>query len=559
MSETVSTADRLADECLDLLFRVDPLWPSLLGVPGEHDRLLPDHAAATAARNRAAFADLAARAEALDAETLSERDVVTRDVVIQQARVAIDLVDSRGVEIAVSDTLDAPVQRLVSVLPMISLTDTAKAEGYLNRLAAVGSYVDTTIERQRVGAADGLLPPGFLVEAGIAWADRYLADLAADPLRLAAEVDVPGFAAERDRLLTDVVRPAVRRYREFLAGELRPRALPADRPGLCWLPGGEEAYAALLRVHTSTDRGARELHDIGLRLVEELAAEYREVGSRVFGSTDLGEIFTRLRTDPALRWRDADELLDAARSAIARAEAVASKWFGRIPPQRCAVLPVPESEAEDGTIAYYVEPALDGSRPGRYYANTHRAAERSRHTSEAIAFHEAVPGHHFQLSTALGLTELPLLRRVADVNAYTEGWGLYSERLADEMGLYSDDVARLGMLTQDSMRAARLVVDTGLHALGWSRERAVEYFRENVPMPPLEIEAEIDRYAGLPAQAVSYMVGRLEIERLRGMAERELGPVFDIRRFHDVVLGGGNLPLSVLDTVVRDWVASQRG
>jgi uncharacterized protein (DUF885 family) len=192
-----------------------------------------------------------------------------------------------------------------------------------------------------------------------------------------------------------------------------------------------------------------------------------------------------------------------------------------------------------------------------YYANTDQVTERFRHQAEATAFHEAVPGHHFQLSIALELPDMPLLRRIAEVNAYTEGWGLYTERLADEMGLYSDDVARLGMLTADSMRAGRLVVDTGLHAKGWSRARAVAYLSEHTPMAAVEIEAEVDRYIAFPGQALSYMVGRLEIQRIRTAAEAALGEKFDIRGFHDVVLGNGPLPLSVLAEVVEDWVAEQ--
>jgi uncharacterized protein (DUF885 family) len=535
--------DRLADELVEVLFEANPLWPSLLALPGEHDRL-PDPSAEAAQRLRAKYRGIVARAEG------AEGDPVTREVVTQQANAAIDLIDSRLPEFLVSDGFAAPVQGLLLELPVIKLTDETKARGFLARLAAIPSYVDVVITRQR----DGLAPAGFLVDLGISYFERHLAKPESDPLRL--DVEVAGFAEERDRLLADAVRPALARYRDFLAGEVNPRAVPDDRPGVCWQPGGEDRYRRLIRVHTTTGRTAQDLHDTGLALIESLAEEYREVGSRVFGTTAVPEIFARLRTDPQLRWRSGEELLEAARTAIRRAEAAAPQWFRTVPGQECEVSAIPEAEAERGTIAYYIEPALDGSRPGVYYANTYRAQERFRHTSEAIAFHEAVPGHHFQLSTALGLSQLPLLRRIASVNAYTEGWGLYAERLAEEMGLYSGDLSRLGMLTQDSMRAGRLVVDTGMHALGWSRQQAVDFLREHTPMARLEVEAEIDRYAGWPAQALSYMVGRLEIQRIRGEAESELGDRFDIRAFHDIVLGEGILPLPVLDSVVRAWAAA---
>ncbi|TVT26256.1 DUF885 domain-containing protein [Amycolatopsis rhizosphaerae] len=517
---------------------------SVLGLPGEHDRL-PDLGMETEGRLRARYSDLARRAAG------AEGDAVTRQVVIQQAQAAVDLLDARLPEFLVSDSFDAPVQRVLLDLSLTKLTDPDRAKGFLTRLAALPSFVDQVIERQR----GELVPPGFLVDMAIAYFDRFLADPAAGPLRL--DADVPGFAAERDRLLTGAVRPALRRYRDFLATEVKPRSLPAERAGLCWQPGGEQRYQGLIRVHTTTGRSARELHETGLALIESLGEEYRELGSRVFGTTELPEIFHRLRTDPALRWSSGEELLASARTAIRRAEEAAPRWFRTVPERRCEVSAVPEGDADGGTIAYYIEPALDGSRPGTYYANTFQAEQRFRHTAEAIAYHEAVPGHHFQISLAQGLSGLPLLRRIADVNAFVEGWGLYAERLADEMGLYTSDLARLGMLTQDSMRAGRLVVDTGLHALGWSRRQAVDYLTEHTPMAPMEIEAEIDRYAGCPGQALSYMVGRLEILRIRDEAERALGGKFDIRDFHDIVLGGGNLPLSVLGTVVETWTRGQ--
>ncbi|ROS38265.1 DUF885 domain-containing protein [Amycolatopsis thermoflava] len=543
----MSEVDALAEELTGLLFEADPLRPSVLGLPGTHDRL-PDLTASAEKRHRTAYLDVAARAEA--ATPADAEEAVTRDVVIQQARAAVDLLDARLPEFAVSDAFTAPLQLLLMTLPMVELTDETRARGFLARLAAFPAFVDQVVERQ----AAGPVPPDFLVDSAIGYFDRMLA--APELTSLQLDVRSATLAAERDALLSGFMRPALARYREFLAEDLRPRARPAEEAGLCWQPGGLLRYAGLIRAHTTTERTAQELHDIGLALIADLAGEFRTLGRRVFGTGDLAAIFERLRTDPALRWGSGEELLAAARAAITRAEAEAPRWFRTIPSARCEVRPVPESDADAGTIAYYVEPALDGSRPGIYYANTFHAGERFRHVSEAVAFHEAIPGHHFQLSLALEL-DLPLLRRVAEVNAYTEGWGLYAERLAEEMGLYTGDVARFGMLTQDAMRAARLVVDTGLHALGWSRQQAVDYLRDNTPMAPVEIEEEVDRYAGCPGQALSYMTGRLEIERIRAGAERALGDRFDIRDFHDVVLGHGILPLPVLDRVVSNWITSR--
>ncbi|MBM7771300.1 uncharacterized protein (DUF885 family) [Actinokineospora baliensis] len=552
----MTTADdrvlALADELLDLQLTAEPLGATLLGVPGYDDRLA-DATEGTAIAQRAAAVDIAARAHLVEA--VSAENAVTAKVIAQQAEAIVDKVDARMVEYTISDIFVGPAASLLTFLPMVVLPDAERGQAYLSRLRQVPEHLEQVAERHRAGIAAGRVPVRKLVDSAVAHLDRYLgAGLTADPL-LAQQLagDDNGFAAERERVVADVVRPAFAAYRSLLIDEIAQHGRPEDRPGLCALPGGDEAYAALSRVHTTTDRTPEQLHQTGLDIIANLREEYAELGSRVFGVSDQAEVFQRLITDPALRWRDADELLEHARAAIERAEEAAPRWFGRLPGQRCRVEPVPAAEAPGGPAAYYMQPSLDGLRPGVYYANTDRAHERDRFLAEVTAFHEAVPGHHFQLTIAMELSDLPLLRRLADVNAYAEGWGLYTERLAEEMGLYSDDVARFGMLAMDSMRAGRLVVDTGLHAKGWSREQAVDYLRANTPLSALEIGNEVDRYIAYPGQALSYMVGRLEIQRVRAEAEARLGDRFDIRAFHDLVLCGGPLPLKVLDEVVTAW------
>jgi uncharacterized protein (DUF885 family) len=554
MTDPAATVAALADELVEVLFDQDPLSPTLMGVDAPHVAL-PDLSESAEAGFRARFVDVAERAEALAGAELSTADELTRGTVAQQARSAVAMLDSLLVEYTVTDFFVGPASLLLTQLPMLQLTTPELAEAFLLRLAAVPGYLAGVLARHRTGVAAGRTPVARLVESAITHLDRYLGDPAGDPL---AQHEAPAagpadFAARRDQLLADVVRPAFAAYRDGLT-ELRSAARPEEHCGLHWLPDGDAAYAALAAVHTSTERTPDELHETGLRLIAELAAEYAEVGRRVFGTTELPEIFRRMRTDEQLRWDSAEEILDAARDAIGRAEAAAPNWFGRLPDKPCEVRAVPPTEAAGAAPAYYLPPSLDGSRPGVYFANTDRFGERFRHSAQSTAYHEAVPGHHFQISLALELTDLPLLRRIASVTAYVEGWGLYSERLAEEMGLYSDDVARLGMLSADSMRAGRLVVDTGMHAKGWSRQQAVDFLLENTPMAEVEIQAEIDRYIAFPGQALAYMVGRLEIQRLRRVAEQALGERFDVRAFHDLVLGGGALPLSVLEQIVTDWV-----
>jgi uncharacterized protein (DUF885 family) len=554
METTPDTAVGLADELMVEMFLAEPLAPTLLGVPGYDDQLA-DPSEEFAAGLRERVTRLGERAATVS--TVNSQDEVTRKVVAQQCRSVLDNLDARAVEYTISDLFVAPAAGLLTALPMIVVADADRAQPLEEGGRAVPRYLDGVVERHRAGLAAGRLPVATLVRNAVAHLDRYLGDPDHDPLAREQPVaaELPSFVDDRARVLAEVVRPAFARYRDTIAGEFLDRGRPDDRPGLGWLPDGDAMYAALSRVHTTTDRTPDDLHQAGLDLIAGLAEEYAALGQQVFGTAELTEIFHRLRTDPALRWHDADELLTAARTAITRAEAEAPKWFGRLPSQRCQVEPVPAAEAPGAPGAYYMLASLDGLRPGTYYANTYEATERYRQTSEATAFHEAVPGHHFQITIAMELANLPLLRRFADVTAYAEGWGLYCERLADEMGLYSGDLDRLGMLTLDSMRACRLVVDTGLHAKGWSRQQAIDYMTQNSPMPPVEIVAEVDRYIAAPGQALAYMVGRLEIQRLRAATEARLGERFDIRGFHDEVLGSGPLPLTVLAEVIDAWAA----
>lgn len=555
------TVNQIADELVDVIFDRDPVVASLLGVRDREDRVR-DFSDTAEKIMQDRLSDLVTRTRALDPATVTSTDRVTRAVILQQAEAMLDGLYTRGVEYTVADTMFDPAIGMLAMLSMVGIVEQEHADGFLVRLAGIPDALAALAERRRAGIGAGRPPVRRLAQAAVEHFDRYLAEPANDPLRVPAPpadgpVDVEAFAAERDRVLQAHVYPAIARYRDALANDVAPYGRPDDKPGLCWLPDGEDFYVRCARLHTTTDRTPDELHRTGLDVIAGLAAEYADVGERVFGTRDLAEIFTRLREDPVMRWSDGDELLAAARAAIQRAEQVAPQWFATLPTQQCVVEPVPEAEAPGAGVAYYMQPAMDGSRPGTYYANTYQAEQRDRFNSEAIAFHEGVPGHHFQLTLALERPELPLLRKIADVTAYAEGWGLYAERLADEMGLYSDDIARLGMLSEDSMRASRLVVDTGLHAMGWSRQQAVDFMLENTANSRIEIETEVDRYIAAPGQALSYMVGRLEIQRIRAEAEQALGDRFDIRAFHDVVLGNGLLPLNVLDEVVHEWVGEQ--
>ncbi|HJU00965.1 MAG TPA: DUF885 domain-containing protein, partial [Actinomycetes bacterium] len=362
--------------------------------------------------------------------------------------------------------------------------------------------------------------------------------------------DAARFREQLAKLVTGSVRPAMARYRDLLATEVLARARPDDRCGLAHLPDGEAVYRAAVAAHTTTDRDPADLHRLGLELVAELEQEYRALGERVLGTADMGQVLGRLRDDPALRFRSPEEILQSGRDALARAVAALPRIVGRIPEAPCVVDEMSPYEARDAVLGYYQPPTADGSRPGVHWLNTSAPTSRTRYEYEALAFHESVPGHHLQFALAQELEELPRFRRFGYVTAFSEGWALYTERLADELGLYSGDLERFGMLSFDSWRACRLVVDTGLHAFGWGRDQAIDYMLANSALTRTNVENEVDRYVADPGQALAYMVGRLELVRLRRLAADRQGPRFDLRAYHDLVLGTGGVPLAVLAEVV---------
>lgn len=431
---------------------------------------------------------------------------------------------------------------------------------WLDKLAAFPAAVDMLRERLAVAAAAGRAPLARHTRAAIARIDQHLdGPIDDDPLLAQApptELSPDHVDAWREdvaAMVVDVVRPALRR----LCVTLREVCLPAGRSdeacGLLHLPGGVEAYEQLVIAHTADGVTPDQVHATGLEQVERLAQEYRELGARTFDTDDLDAIFRRLRDDATLQFTRAEDVEAAARQLHERAQELAPKWFARTPRSPCEVRAV-----EHGSLAFYSPPTEDGSRPGVFFFNTSDPTMWGPNLA-ATVFHEGIPGHHFQAALALEDDTLHDLHRRQFLPAFGEGWALYAERLADEAGMYLDDVQRLGMLSTDSLRACRLVVDTGMHALGWTRQEAIDFMLDNSPLHVGEVIAEVDRYIAMPGQATSYMIGRLAIERLRDEAAARLGDDFDLRTFHDVVLSHGMLSLSALELVVRRWDGSVQG
>ena len=542
----------------DLAQLADDYWQAILDEEPTERHMLGDYSDVASYeevsreaedRYAATLRDFARRAEAIGSDSLDPEERLTRGVIISSATAHADVLDtSLGCRNA--DPVHGPQGTLSLLMGLLAVPDSAVADAMPAKIDAIGTHFRQLAERTRDGLATGWVSPAFAVSATIEQIDKHLAvPLADEPVvaavRLPDDVDAESVRRALREAVERSLRPGLEAYREALR-EALPKARSEQECGLSWLPGGSEAYDATLRYFTTTEKTAQEIHDIGLAQVAKLADEYRALGPEVLGTDDLAEIFEAMRTDPKLHFEDGDEMVEQAKVALARAEAAMGDWFEVVPKAPCAV-----QGTDVGAKAFYFPPATDGSRGGTFFVNTEDASSWGRFELEAMAFHEGVPGHHLQLAIASELPDtMPEFRKHLHSSAYAEGWGLYTERLSDEMGLYSSAVDRMGMYSADSLRACRLVVDTGLHALGWSRQQAIDFMVDNSPLTEGVCRPEVDRYICHPGQATSYMIGRLEIQRMRAEAEERQGERFEVKKFHSAVLDSGSLPLDVLDRVV---------
>jgi uncharacterized protein (DUF885 family) len=561
------TLQRLAAEYWDAVLESNPTTATLLGDHRFDDRI-EDFSPEVEAAQRRQWESILARATAVDAASLDVEDAVTRGQLVVETGDAVALTDAHMVELT-SDQMTGFHVGLVQSVPMMSAPDPTSAGMLLERFRQVPAAMEQLAGRFVEGAAAGRTPAAICVSRSLNTIEGYLASpLDGDPFVTLTgpphgddQAAWDGEAAWREELRAIAagdIRPAYRRLADVMRCELLPVARDDDHPGLSWLADGPELYAALVAHHTSLDVPAEEIHAIGMdEVTRRLPAEYAEVGGRLFGLTDPAAVLDRLRQDQSLRYRSGDEIMADARDAFEAATAAMGGWFGRLPQAPCTIEPVPDFLAPDSPSAYYFPPPGDGSRGGTYFVNTYGPEHKARYETASIAFHEAIPGHHLQLAIAMELAGLPDFRRFSLSNtAYVEGWGLYSERLAEEMGLYRNDLDRMGMLAADSMRACRLVVDTGLHAMGWTRSQAIDFMASNSPISVDEVTVEIDRYIGMPGQALAYKLGQREIFRLREEARSALGDRFDVKGFHDAVLGSGAVGLPVLGEIVGRWAAA---
>jgi uncharacterized protein (DUF885 family) len=539
-----AAAARLIERYWDGLLEVEPLLGTAIGDERGDDRLPdpgPDGRAERERLHRGALEELGL----LEVDKLEEDQRLSLDILEAIARRDLASLEHRTDRLSAVSHLWGPAG-LIGELASLQRADTPeRVRRYATRIAATPAYYDAELEIMREGIADGVTAPRIVVERALAQIDRLLASGAEDSPALAP---VPVEDAEgRSLMITavaDHLLPALQRYHEGIRDYL-PHA--TETIGLSALPGGEAMYAAQILSWTTLELDAREVHELGVADLEKIQDERARVAG-ILGHPDAAAAEAAIARDPAFRFASPEELKATAEAQVRASWDLAPSWFGRIPSANCEVRLVEEFREADMPFAFYNQPTEDGSRPGVYYVNGFDLSRKPKHHLAPTTYHEANPGHHFQVALEQEMGGRPALRRFGGFlagSAFTEGWGLYSERLADEMGLYADEAERLGMLDLQGMRAARLVVDTGIHALGWSRERAISTL-ESAGVPTVEATIETDRYITMPGQALSYKIGQFEIERQRSAASEREGADFSLRAFHDRLLALGSLPLAAL-------------
>ena len=509
--------------------------------------------------------DFISRLESIDQESLSNREKVTHGML----------------EFALSSNKDSLMDRswefgagvsgftgfLIDYNQQMFVPDSESADMLLKRLELYKRLFTQIADVQMIGLKNNRVATERNLLRTIDQLENYLgSSLEDDPLLLVnfspeiSESFISDWKEKAKKIIDLNIRPTVLAYLEQLKSDHIPKGRSDEHSGIMWIDGGEETYLRALRKYTGYKNiTVKEVHEVGMSEIERLKKEFFEIGENVFpGVSTPEEVLQKMQTEPSMRYESKEQMLQLAVDTIERAYKPLDQWFTVFPKSPCKVLPVPAESEQHAPPAYYYPPLPDGSRDGTYFLNTYKAETKSIFEAESVAFHEAIPGHHLDRTIAVELQDVPEFQKYVASTAFVEGWGLYSEQLANEMGLYSNDVQQLGRLGNDAWRACRLVLDTGMHGMGWSRDKAIEFFRANSPIEEINAEIETDRYIAWPGQACSYKMGQLKIEELRRKAENELGNNFDIRLFHDEVLCDGGITLPILENKIESFIAKHQ-
>jgi uncharacterized protein (DUF885 family) len=547
----------LADAYLEGFFERNPDQVTLFGVPGRRHDALPDNSFDALRVWQAKEDGWLAQAKQIDPAAIEAAPLRATYAIVREA-----LEGSIGARVCrfelwtVSQFVNGwQVQDGYTVTIQPVGTDDARRDS-LARWSRLPKYVDTEIANLREGIKAGYTAPRGNVRIVIDQMNTLISTPTAEsPFDSPSVRDkTPEFADQFDMLVREQIVPSFTRYRDFLEAEYLPAA--RDAIGVSANPNGAACYDASVRYHSSLPTPAREVHATGLREVERLDAEMKAIGERSFGTGDVPKLLQRARSDPRYLFKSPDELIARSQAALSRAKERIHDWFGLLPKADVVIQRYPKFREKNGPNEYN-PPAEDGSRPAVFFINAYEAEKKSRVEAESTAFHETIPGHHLQGAIALERKEIHPIGRYLGNSGYAEGWALYAERLADEMKLFSTDLDRLGMLSSQALRATRLVVDSGIHTLGWTRQQAIDFMLQHTAEDRADVVSEVDRYIIYPGQATAYMLGKLEISKARAEAEQAMGPKFDIKQFHDRVLEDGAIPVRFLHEKIRAWVQRQ--
>ncbi len=559
----VRPLQKLLDDEWEWTMRENPTWASTLGDRRYNDRW-EDASLENIARQHEHQLETQKRLASIDRSKFSEADRLNYDLFGKDLEADIEAYKFRLYLLPV--TQRGGIQTSDELTELLRFQTVKDYEDWIARMRALPAYMEQTIALMREGVRAKILFPKVVEQRVSAQIDKQLVARAEEstfykPFKSFPE-DIP--AAERERLaqsareaVTQNVLPSFRQLKEYFDKEYLPASF--DRVGVWQWPDGANAYAFLARRYTTTEMTPEQIHQKGLSEVARIRAEMQRVMNEVGFKGTLKEFFKKLRTDEQFYYKRPEDLLEAYRATAKRIDPNLVKVFKTLPRAPYGVVPIPDAIAPDTTTAYYQPLAADGSRPGYYYVNLYKPETRPKWEMMALSLHESVPGHHLQIARAAELGELPNFRRYGGgYTAFVEGWGLYAESLGEEMGLYDDPYSKFGRLTYEMWRAVRLVVDTGMHYYKWDRQKAIDYFMDNAAKTELDVTNEIDRYITDPGQALAYKIGELKIKELRARAHAALGDRFDVREFHDVVLGSGAVPLDVLERNVDEWIKREK-
>lgn len=540
-----------------------PETATSVGYPGLNDQWSDLSPAAMARRRQEVRRSLRVLAT-VDPGTLTPDERLYRDLFERSLREQADG-DRFPEELLAINQMGGPQQEIAQILSLMPVQTAGDVENLLSRLQGASARIEATQDLLREGLSRGVTPPQITLRDV---PQQVLNNIPPDPDQSplfrpfqslptsVPETEQETFRGRARGILTNAVYPSFRELHRFLTNTY----LPGARTNLAAtsLPDGEAWYAFRVRQSTTTRLSPREIHELGLAEVKRIRGEMESVMRQSGFSGSFAEFLNFLRQDPRFYYARGTELLAGYRDIAKRVDLELPKLFGRLPRLPYGVLPIPSYSEQSQTTAYYQPGAASFGRPGVFYANTYALNMRPKWEMEALTLHEAVPGHHLQIAIAQELEGVPDFQRNAGITAFVEGWALYSESLGPGMGLYADPYSKFGQLTYEMWRAIRLVVDTGIHSMGWTREQAVDFFRANSGKTEHDISVEVDRYIVWPGQALAYKMGELKIKELRAYAEKELGPNFDLRAFHDELLGKGALPLEVLEPRMKEWVRARK-